>query len=551
MRFTKHIFLLAAATLPAVAMAQGAVDAANLSQTDLRGSARFMSMGGAFTALGGDITSLNQNPAGIGIYRSSEVGLTLNLDFQKTTTSAQGNSIDETKTKFNFNNFGYVGSMLIPDSELKSISWGVGYSRIASFDRVARGNLGNLNGASLTNYIAGMTNAAGTELEDLQFGSNFNPYVNGDAAWLDILGYNSYLINDCGLTPTNSTNFQGLMGNGTTGTAGFLLREKGQVDEYTFSLGGNVSNVVYWGLGLGVTDISYTQLSYYDENLTNSYSVSKLRGSGEYEIENGTGSAAYTLGNYLHSSGSGVNVKLGLIFRPINELRLGVAFHTPTWYNMTDTYSGNVSYRYLPSSDRIYEPEISGTEYTNDGRESGNDYHLRTPWRLMVGAAGVIGTQGIISIDYEYRASDAMRISDPDGYEYEDVTSDIKTYYKGTNIVRIGGELRVTPQFSLRVGYSYESSPVKQQAANDREFIWTAGTIPSYSFNKTTQYVTAGLGYRYKGFYADLAYVNKQRETTWHAFTPMIENGNTLQGSPSAGIKSNNNQVVLTVGYKF
>lgn len=551
MRFTKHILILAAAAMPAVAMAQGAVDAANLSQPDLRGSARFMSMGGAFTALGGDISSLNQNPAGIGIYRSSEVGLTLNLDFQKATTSAQGNSIDETQTKFNLNNFGYVGSMLIPESDLKSIAWGVGYSRVASFDRVARGRIGNLDGASLTNYIAGMTNASGAELGDLQFGNNFNPYVNGDAAWLDILGYNSFLINDVGLTDKGTPNFIGLMGNGTSGSAGFLLREKGQVDEYSFTLGGNVSNVVYWGLGLGVTDIDYTQLCYYDENLTNAYSVSKLRSNGEYEIENGTGTAAYTLGNYLHSTGSGVNVKLGLIFRPINELRLGVAFHTPTWYNMTDTYSGSVDYCYLPSLNNIYENQVAGTEYTNNGRESSNDYHLRTPWRLMVGAAGVIGTQGIISVDYEYRASNSMRISDPDGYEYDDVTSDVKTYYQGTNIVRIGGELRVTPQLSLRVGYSYETSPVKQQAADDNYFIWTAGTIPSYTFNKTTQYVTAGLGYRYKGFYADLAYVNKQRETTWHAFSPMIEDGKTLQDSPSASIKSNNNQVVLSVGYKF
>ena len=101
------------------------------------------------------------------------------------------------------------------------------------------------------------------------------------------------------------------------------------------------------------------------------------------------------------------------------------------------------------------------------------------------------------------------------------------------------------------MGYSYETSPVKKQAENDGEFIWTAGTNPSYTFDRHTQYVTAGLGYRFSSFYVDLAYVNKQRETTYHAFTPLIVGGSTLQGSPSAKIKDNNNQVVLSFGYKF
>ena len=53
--------------LPGAIMAQTAIDAYSISQNDLRGSARFMSMGGAFTALGGDISTLNQNPGGIGV----------------------------------------------------------------------------------------------------------------------------------------------------------------------------------------------------------------------------------------------------------------------------------------------------------------------------------------------------------------------------------------------------------------------------------------------------------------------------------------------------
>lgn len=555
-----HLGLSAAATLllPAVSQAQSAVDLYNMNRPDLRGTARFMSMGGAFTALGGDLSSLNQNPAGIGIYRSSELGLTLNLDFQSSSATAQGNKTEENQTKFSFNNFGYVGTMPLNSTGLQSISWGATYSRVASFDRINSGRIGNLAGASLSNYIAAMSNAGGyypdSQAPDgLLFGDNYNPYLDGDAGWLDILAFQGYVTNDT-YSSDGFSGFQGLMGEGTTGSAWFKTREKGYVDEYSFNIGGNVSDVVYWGVGIGVTDMDYKALTQYGENLDNAYITAKRiapdqNGDEVYELTNGT--ADYALTSHLHSSGSGFNFKFGVIVKPINELRLGFAVHTPTWYQMTDTYWGAIDYNYMPSDNSIYTSSLNGNVITDEGYTGSFDYNMRSPWRMMFGIAGVIGKQGLISADYEYRGNNVMQASDVDGYTYEDVKSDVKTYYKGTHIFRLGGELRVTPQLSLRVGYSYETSPVKKQAENDGEFIWTAGTNPSYTFDRHTQYVTAGLGYRFSSFYVDLAYVNKQRETTYHAFTPLIVGGSTLQGSPSAKIKDNNNQVVLSFGYKF
>lgn len=555
-----HLGLSAAATLllPAVSQAQSAVDLYNMNRPDLRGTARFMSMGGAFTALGGDLSSLNQNPAGIGIYRSSELGLTLNLDFQSSSATAQGNKTEENQTKFSFNNFGYVGTMPLNSTGLQSISWGATYSRVASFDRINSGRIGNLAGASLSNYIAAMSNAGGyypdSQAPDgLLFGDNYNPYLDGNAGWLDILAFQGYVTNDT-YSSDGFSGFQGLMGEGTTGSAWFKTREKGYVDEYSFNIGGNVSDVVYWGVGIGVTDMDYKALTQYGENLDNAYITAKRiapdqNGEEVYELTNGT--ADYALTSHLHSSGSGFNFKFGVIVKPINELRLGFAVHTPTWYQMTDTYWGAIDYNYMPSDNSIYTSSLNGNVITDEGYTGSFDYNMRSPWRMMFGIAGVIGKQGLISADYEYRGNNVMQSSDVDGYTYEDVKSDVKTYYKGTHIFRLGGELRVTPQLSLRVGYSYETSPVKKQAENDGEFIWTAGTNPSYTFDRHTQYVTAGLGYRFSSFYVDLAYVNKQRETTYHAFTPLIVGGSTLQGSPSAKIKDNNNQVVLSFGYKF
>ncbi|WP_278436744.1 OmpP1/FadL family transporter [Muribaculum intestinale] len=558
----KSLFIAAAAAVPAIAMAQAGVDVAHLSELGMRGTARFMSMGGAFTALGGDLSTLGQNPAGIGIYRSSEVGITLDLNFQSFQASAPSMTDTHNQTRFNVNNFGYIGTMKLYSEATPTFSFGASYSRINSFDRVFKGNFNNLGGSSLSNYVAAFTNSLNPMGDgyspyrdvDLIWGSNYNPYDN--APWMSVLAYNSLIINNGQENSNGQISFQGLMGDGTTGSANFDIREKGHVDEYNITFGGNIYNTLYWGLGFGITDVDYTQWSYYGERLSNAYlSVRTDEGPKDLYYKDVPGTASYGLTNYLHSSGSGFNVKFGLILKPINEFRIGIAVHTPTWYSMTDTYWGAIDYNMLPNNGLLapngehYKNEADNV-VANDSYDNFHDYHLRTPWRIMVGAAGVIGGKAIISADYEYRGTN-MQLSDVNNNEYVDVSDEIKTYYKGVNIFRVGAEYRVTPQLSLRAGYSYESSPVKQWVANDGENIQFAGTIPSYSFNKATQYITAGLGYRVGSFAIDLAYVNKHRESTWHAYSPIVAEGTVVMDSPQATVKSNYNQLVLSLGYKF
>ena len=558
----KSLFIAAAAAVPAIAMAQAGVDVAHLSELGMRGTARFMSMGGAFTALGGDLSTLGQNPAGIGIYRSSEVGITLDLNFQSFQASAPSMTDTHNQTRFNVNNFGYIGTMKLYSEATPTFSFGASYSRINSFDRVFKGNFNNLGGSSLSNYVAAFTNSLNPMGDgyspyrdvDLIWGSNYNPYDN--APWMSVLAYNSLIINNGQENSNGQISFQGLMGDGTTGSANFDIREKGHVDEYNITFGGNIYNTLYWGLGFGITDVDYTQWSYYGERLSNAYlSVRTDEGPKDLYYKDVPGTASYGLTNYLHSSGSGFNVKFGLILKPINEFRIGIAVHTPTWYSMTDTYWGAIDYNMLPDNGLLapngehYKNETDNV-VANDSYDNFHDYHLRTHWRIMVGAAGVIGGKAIISADYEYRGTN-MQLSDVNNNEYVDVSDEIKTYYKGVNIFRVGAEYRVTPQLSLRAGYSYESSPVKQWVANDGENIQFAGTIPSYSFNKATQYITAGLGYRVGRFAIDLAYVNKHRESTWHAYSPIVAEGTIVMDSPQATVKSNYNQLVLSLGYKF
>lgn len=533
----KKILFTAIITIaPSLAFAQSTVDAYNLSQTELRGTARFMSMGGAFTALGGDLSTLGQNPAGVGVYRGSEIGATLDLNFRSyDTQTAQGKSKDN-QTKAFCNNFGYVGTAWV-GSGLRSISWGVTYGRVASFDRIVNG-YNNPTSTSLTNYIAGFS--GGQSPSDLAFAENYNPYLDSNCDWMSILAYNSFLIND---KPGSPNEYQGLYQNGTVGDALYNVRERGFVDQYNFDIAGNVSDIVYWGIGIGVSDVSYTRDAYYSESMEN---ASITDGGSSSTV---TGDAGFHLYNTKHITGSGWNFKAGVIVKPIQSLRLGFAVHTPTYFNLTHGYDAEVDYSfYNPNKSESETNPFQGNEYTE---WASFDSRIRTPWRIMFGAALVIGNQAIVSVDYERQAYNAMHVKyqyDYNSFESDDlVNSNIKDVFQGANIVRVGVEYRVTPQFSLRAGYNAQSCNVKQAAVDGNVEVLTSGTDPSFSLDtKVTQYISCGLGYKYKGWYFDAAYVHKNRESKYQAYTNW--DGNI---APSANVKENYNSVVLSVGYKF
>lgn len=523
-----------AAALPMGIMAQGAFDAYTLSQSDLRGTARFMSMAGAFGALGGDLSTLNQNPAGIGVYRSSEVGVTLDIDIERSNVDGQTDS----KTHAYCPNVGYVGAINLDSDVMPYFQWGVSYGRIASFDRVYHGGYGSL-GTSLSNYVA--NRAYGTSPDVLGQSTSYNPYDQSNADWLSILGFNSYIINQVG----GLSQYNGLYKEGqTTGNAMFDVRQRGHVDEYAINFGGNIMNTVYWGLGFGITDIDLKEESFYDEELADAR-IARSEGMGSSIVD---GNAYYGLSNYRRVSGTGFNFKIGAIVKPINEFRFGIAVHTPTYYNLTESYDASINYSYgSPST----IPD--GTAYSNFAYY---DWKLRTPWKLIASMAGVVGGRFIISADYEFAAYDNMRISDYDGNEYKDATAEIKDYFKPTHTIRLGAEYRLTPQWSIRAGFSQSTSAVETAVKDGDIEVYTTGCNPAYTFDTTTRYLTCGVGYRYKGFYADLAYVNKYRKSSYSPFSAYDDlaysgSADSWVYNPATEFTTSNNNIVLSVGYKF
>lgn len=560
------------------AYAQSAIDAYRFSQPDLKGTARFMGMAGAFGALGGDLSTLSQNPAGIGVYRSGDVGFTLNLDCQSSSSDVFGHKYDMSQTKFLLNNIGAVVTMRLPSATFPNINFGFTYNKGASFNRQYGGGISKLSD-SMSNYVAGIANGNQLTENDVAGTDTYDPYNPTDggyaAPWMAILGYDGYLITPSG--KGEDTRWFGQWGDGTSGSGNFLVKEKGSMDEYNIALGGNISNVVYWGMNFDIVNFDYTIRSMWGENLSDAY----VPGTNNEIVR---GPANWNLSNYYNVSGSGFNYQIGLIAKPIQELRLGFAVHTPTWYNFTETFYADIKYDYSGNT---------GLAQTNGGYLASNDICFRTPWKFIASAAGVIGSQFILSVDYEWTPYNKMKFSAPgsygggwngdwdygwdDGWDYPywyaptksaeaptrasyidpndpyyESNSDINTYYRATHSIRVGAEYRVTPSFSVRAGYSHVTSPVKEVAKNDSEIIVTSGTLPNYRFDNGTDYITCGLGYRYKKFYIDLAYVYKHMSSEYHAYTP-DPNPDINQSipSPQSKLSLNNSQIVLSAGFRF
>lgn len=549
----KYALALALAGIGASVSAQSAVDYYNLSASQLRGTARYMSMAGAFGALGGDISTLTQNPAGIGVYRSSDITATLDIDPRRTTLDNTGSQpYRNSKTNVACNNFGYIGAARTGSEIMPFFQWGASYNRINSFNRYYRGYFPEIN-TSWTNQIANASQGYNpAELEGITGSNGYDPFFSSDVDWLSALAYNTFLING-----GQNGIYDGLFQANSFGNAEVEVREQGYIDEYSINFGGNFSDMIYWGIGFGIRDLQFNRVANYNEQISDAYVPVD---PNDVNIM-GTGAAEWGIDTYQSVSGTGFNLKVGVIFKPINEFRLGLAVHTPTWYNMQFNQSAQVTYglgRMENDNYYTFDNYPGGPDESNPYAETGDGYwtrKCRTPWRLMASAAGVLGGRFILSADYIYEAYPSMGDSGFDASQ--DVANDIKQYYTGSSELRLGAELRVTPKFSIRAGYGLKSSGVKAGARDGQDYIYTSGVSTMYTFEGTRHNITFGLGYRWSSVYVDLAYVHSTSTAQWNAFSPFPhqpEQAYTLDRpyfGPQADLTDTSNRIALTLGFRF
>ncbi|MEI7675626.1 MAG: hypothetical protein WCJ03_02495 [Bacteroidales bacterium] len=533
----KKIFLISSACFSLAVgslFAQSEIDALKYSKSDINGTARYMSMAGAFGALGADISTLANNPAGIGVYRSSEFAATSNLSNLATSSMWNGTSVDANNWKFNFNNIAYIGTFKPNVEGLVNLNFGIGFNRLKDFYRNYQTNNSNFN-SSLTNYIAIVTNkfndGSGILTSNINETSTYYPYDSKvKYPWISILGWNGSLIDP--KTPSDINNnykYQRLSSSKTI--SNLNISERGYLDEYNISFGGNIYDVLYFGGTLSITDLNYRLSSTYDEDFINNSGVSM----------NG-----YTLSNYLETRGSGVNLKAGVILRPLDFLRFGLSFHTPTFYKMTDYFDANVQSNYNDGT--VYHDGTLTKAYVPENAFS--EYSLQSPFKLQASTAIILGKMGILSFEYEYVDYSNMKMKDTNGYGWSANDSIIKHLNAGNNL-KVGAEIRITPQLSLRGGFATQSPIVKANVINQKVEVNTLGaTLPHYTLDKGTTYYTGGFGYRFGSYYTDFAFVSRQLSEDVYAFSP-ISNGSTWNVPEKATLKTTVNQVLFTFGVKF
>jgi len=508
-------------------LAQGEMDAIRLSGSSLRGTARGQAMGGAFGALGGDVTGIMINPAGLGLYRSSELNFTMALNFANTQTDWQNTINKGNNIKFNFDNISYVGYYSTGNAGLPTLNFAFSWNRLKSFNRSYIASGRGMN-SSLTDYITAITNGydgnQGVFVDDMIADSRYEGYDPyrpryGDPQipWLSILGWNGWLIND----DTDYT-YSSILFPDEKVAPRLEVNERGYIDSYDVSLGANVQDKFYWGLTFSLTDISYRWDSRYDE---------------EFKPRGGIG-----LDNYLETNGTGYQVKLGAIWRPADFLRFGVSYYSPTWYYLTDYYQGRAIAQYDIKDEWAKTPDHAYTRY-----------RFNTPYNWIFSIAGIIGTKAIVSLDYEIKDYRGMKLMDNLGRPQKIDNDYIEEDFKVASTLRAGLEFRFTPQLSGRLGYSYVQNPYEKEFKNGWKEAMIIGTIPHYTIDGDAHHFTTGIGYRFTPqFYIDAAFIYRTQQNDLYYFPSVVgDDGNFIVQSTPASMTNRACKGLVTVGYKF
>jgi hypothetical protein len=501
-------------TYSASVFAQDETDALRFSYLQPQGTARSMGIGGALGALGGDFTSLSINPAGIGVYRRSEVTFTPSLKMNNTQGTYLSTQMDDNSTRFTINNLGIVATSAqrgqrYERSSWKSTSFGFGINRLADFSH------NYTYGGRMAINPFDNSSSSGAEVFSIDANRYPDDVNNSNASGTPAyMGYQSFLLDTAGgkyIPVTFNTNAVDQQRT---------VIQKGGISEMAISLGGNYEEKLMLGATLGVPVVRYKREIIYTEK--------DASGNNNNDFE------SFEYSETLTTRGSGINLKLGAIYKPVDAIRIGAAIHTPTLMNLKDEFNKSLT----ASTENLKNTLGFGGSSTTrvDAPTNTYQYSLVTPWRGVISVAGILGKYGFISIDYEYvnYASARFYFEDADRSWQNDINSAIKNSYKGASNLRAGLEGRLD-KVSLRVGFGYYGSPYKTSAVNGDRIE-----------------LSAGVGFRTDSWFVDLGFVNSQSKMQEQPYTldPSAP-GYASVMVPTATLKNNFNNAALTFGVKF
>jgi len=502
----KKIFIIAFIIAIANSLvAQTIEDALNLSQNTYTSTARSAAVGGAFGALGGDMSVLSSNPAGIALYRSSEFIFTPNFEFNKNKST----DLSSSKYSFNFSNIGYIGTSIprVSNNGWQNFNFGIAYNKLKGFNRNSTTGILDSQSSQLDVFTAKAQGKDDIRLDNFYEGLAWDTQIINNSDKEDKTRY--FAIDE-------NNNFDQER----------KIEERGSIGEFDISFGANYNHKLYLGASIGIQSIYSKTVSKYLE-------VPYLATADAFsELD------SYTFTNKNKTEGSGVNFKMGAIYKVDNNLRFGLAIHTPTFMRLNDKYTVSITSQFVNADEEGY------TQY-NSYSNGEYSYSLRTPWKFLASTAYTFGKKGFLSaeVDYvDYRDMEYYNGSDDSDFTKEN--KDIDDTYTKTLNYRIGGEYRINHIFSIRGGFAHTDNPRK----NNTTEIIRNGKKENLQLNKDYQYNTYSLGWglRQNNFFFDMTYIFNDRDKE-----SLYYNHNNDIVSETITETDKNHQIRMTFGFKF
>ncbi len=497
------IVVATALCLSMSAQAQNDADALRYSMLQFGSTARALGAGGAFGAMGGDFGSISINPAGLGVYRSSEIQFSPGFSYTGTNTDFLGTNVSAGRSNLNIGSLGFVftdqNERYRYGSGMRRVSssFAFGVNRLATFSSGREFSGFNADNSILDAYAEYLNSGSGTPPGEA---FNADPFGAG-------LAYDGFLLNPI---PGDTNRYYSVVPDGNVWQSR-RLNSRGSVTEMLIAMGFNFGHKLYIGASVGIPFLKYVE----DYTYTESDRADNIPGFTRFDQR-----------DRLDTRGTGINAKLGVIVRPVEALRIGGAIHSPTRYRLSDEFSSQIN------------SDLDGPTYEVFSPFGLFDYGLRTPWRAIGSAGVLVKDYGFISLDYEYLDYGFSRLDFTRaafGLEQleADVNNLIELKYTRAHNIRGGVEARLD-DLRLRAGYGYMSSPFAQGRATE-------------DADMSRHSISGGFGYRGSSVFVDLAYVHNISSS---ADVPYQLN-DTSQPIPVAINQQTAGYAVVSMGFRF
>ena len=502
--------------------AQVPEDAIRLSWYPQNGSARSLAIGGAMGSLGGDISATYVNPAGLGFYKTREIVFTPGILFNNLKANYRDNSTTSKKNNFAFGPFGVVVGSPDKFNKRNSHAYSIAITQTANFNNVIRYR-GLNNFSSFSEQFAEEFAKSGLSIDEVLNTNSELPYSSA-------IALQTYLIDTVRVGNALQVRAapEGILDAGQALQQEMIKTTKGGI--YEIALGGayNMGDKWFFGGTLGIPFMNYRSNTNFIEKDTSN--------------NNRNGFSSFTYNDNFETGGVGVNAKLGIIYRPQDYVRIGLALHTPSVFLLTDERTTQISNNLETPTGNPESFSASSNLFTN-GQPGSAEYQQRSAWRAILSGSYVFREvenvkkqKGFITADLEYvnhrsgrfaSSQVSENVSEEEKNYYKSLNNVVKDIYKGAFNLRLGGEVKFNI-IMARLGFAYYSNPYKD-----------------LGFKANRAIVSGGLGYRHKGVFVDLTYAHQFSKDANFPYR-LEDRANTF-----AATRQNLGNVMATVGFKF